>query len=90
MHLKHRKIKDINIETQVIRVAYVEEDDKVTGICSIIIGWNEHEVPISLDGTVTFSVLGIHKTLTLKEIAQRIEEKEDIPVVMSNLEVFKN
>ena len=90
MHLQHRKIKDINVETEVIRVAYVEENEKVTGICSIVVAWNEHELPISLDGIVTFSVLGIHKTLTLREIAERIEDKVDIPVTMENLDVFRN
>ena len=74
MGLKHRKIIDLMIQTEVIRVSYIEENNRVTGICSIIMGWNEHSLPINLDGTVTISVLGIHKTYTLKELAIKIEK----------------
>ena len=87
MSLQHRKIADISVDTEIIRVAYVEKDSKVIGICSIVIAWNEREVPISLDGKVTFSILGIHKTLTLREIADRVEEKVYAPIFMNNLQV---
>lgn len=86
MKLKHRKIIDINVDTEMIRVAYVEVDNNVTGIYSITEAWSEKEVPISLDGTVTISILGIHKKLTLREIADKIEEKLE-PAFMEDLRI---
>ncbi|MGL4654418.1 MAG: hypothetical protein ACRCWM_00825 [Sarcina sp.] len=86
MHLKHRKIIDIEVEAEVIRVAYAEIDNKVTGIYSIIEAWSEKEIEIGLDGIVTFNVLGIHKKMTLQEIADKIEIKNS-PAFMENLEL---
>ncbi|MGL4450381.1 MAG: hypothetical protein ACRCTZ_04205 [Sarcina sp.] len=86
MHLKHRKIIDIEIETEFIRVAYAEVNNKVTGIYSIVEGWSEKEIEIGLDGIVTFNVLGIHKKMTLQEIADKIEIKNS-PAFMENLEL---
>lgn len=86
MKLKHRKIIDISIDTEMVRVAYVEVDNKVTGIYSITEAWSEKEVPIGLDGTVTVSILGIHKKISLREIADKIEEKLE-PAFMDNLKI---
>lgn len=78
MGLHHRRVIDLIMQTEVIRVAYTELDEKVTGICSITVAWNEHTVPINLDGTVTLTVLGIHKTYTLAEIAKLIEKHQKL------------